>query len=84
MYPNPAKDNVQLAMTSDKRQELKMMVYDFAGRLIDSRELSLKQGTNVFSINTSQWKPGTYMVQLMTQTQTINKKLLIQADGILK
>jgi hypothetical protein len=84
MYPNPAKDNVQLAMTSDKRQELKMMVYDFAGRLIDSRELALKQGTNVFSINTSQWKPGTYMVQLMTQTQTINKKLLIQADGILK
>jgi len=76
--------NVQLAMTSDKRQELKMMVYDFAGRLIDSRELSLKQGTNVFSINTSQRKPGTYMVQLMTQTQTINKKLLIQADGILK
>jgi hypothetical protein len=84
IYPNPAKDHVQLALSSDKRQELKMMIYDFTGRLIEGKEISLKQGTNVFSINTDQWKPGAYVIQLMTQTQTINKKLLIQADGILR
>jgi hypothetical protein len=84
IYPNPAKDHVQLALSSDKRQELKMMVYDFTGRLVEGKEISLKQGTNVFSINTDQWKPGAYLIQLMTQTQTINKKLLIQADGILR
>jgi hypothetical protein len=82
IYPNPAKDNVQLALTSDRKQEMKMMVYDLTGRLVDAKELSLKAGTNVFSINTGQWRPGTYMVQLMTQTQTNNKKLIIQADMI--
>jgi hypothetical protein len=82
IYPNPAKDNVQFALTSDKKQEMKMRVYDLTGRLVDATELSLKTGTNVFSINTGQWRPGTYIVQLMTQTQTINKKLIIQADMI--
>jgi hypothetical protein len=84
MYPNPAKDNVQLALASDKKQEMKMMVYDFTGRLIETKEFSLKQGTNVFSIKTNQWKSGTYIMQLKTEGQTINKKLLIQTDGALK
>lgn len=81
IYPNPAKDNIQLALTSDKKQEMKMMVYDFTGRLVEVKEFSLKQGTNVFSVNINQLKPGAYMVQLMTQSQTINKKLLIQAEN---
>jgi hypothetical protein len=82
IYPNPAKDIVQLALTSDKKQEMKMMVYDLTGRLVEAKELSMKAGTNVFSVNTGQWRPGTYMVQLITQTQTINRKLIIQADSI--
>jgi hypothetical protein len=84
MYPNPAKDHVQLALSSDKKQQVKMMVYDFMGVLLQTKDLSVKQGTNVFSINTNQWKPGGYMIQFVTETGTINKKLLIQADGILR
>jgi hypothetical protein len=84
MYPNPAKDQVQLALSSDKKQQVKMMVYDFMGVLLQTKDLSVKQGTSVFSINTNQWKPGGYMIQLVTETGTINKKLLIQADGILR
>lgn len=84
LYPNPAKDNVQIALSSDRNQEMKMVIYDFTGRLIEAREFTLRQGANVFSVNTGKWKPGTYMVQLLTQSQTINKKLLIQADAVLK
>ena len=63
---------------------MKMVIYDFTGRLIEAREFTLRQGANVFSVNTGKWQPGTYMVQLLTQSQTINKKLLIQADAVLK
>jgi hypothetical protein len=84
IYPNPAKDQVQLALSSDKKQQVKMMVYDFMGVLLQTKDLSVKQGTNVFSINTNQWKPGGYMIQLVSETGTINKKLLIQANGILR
>jgi hypothetical protein len=80
LFPNPATSNVQLAMTSDKKQYLKMMVYDFAGVLVEAKILSLRQGSNVFSIATDRWKPGAYMVQLITETQTIHKKLIIQTQ----
>lgn len=80
LFPNPASSNVQLAMASDKKQDLKMMVYDFAGVLIEAKILSLRQGSNVFSIATDRWKPGAYMVQLITETQTIHKKLIIQTQ----
>lgn len=84
IYPNPAKDNFQLALASDKNQEMKMRVYDFTGRIIETKDLSLRQGTNVFSINTDHWKPGAYLIQLITPTQTASKRLLIQSDGLLR
>ena len=78
IFPNPATTGVQIAMSSDKKQDLKMMVYDFAGALIEAKGLTLRQGSNVFSVNTGQWKPGAYLVQLITETGTIHKKLIIQ------
>jgi hypothetical protein len=80
MYPNPAKDNVQLAMSSDKKQNLRMLVYNFAGGLIENKTFSLRQGTNVFTIETAKWKPGAYVVQLITPDQTTHKKLIIQSQ----
>jgi hypothetical protein len=68
-------------MTSDKKQELKMLVYDFAGILIQANSFNLNQGANVFLIETDKWKPGTYVVQLITQSQTIHKKLIIQRQA---
>jgi hypothetical protein len=79
LFPNPASNNVQLALSSDKKQELKMLVYDFTGVLIETKSFLLKQGTNVFPINTDSWKPGAYVVQLITGNQTIHKKLIVQS-----
>jgi hypothetical protein len=81
LYPNPANASTQLAMTSDKKQELKMLVYDFAGILIQANSFNLNQGANVFLIETDKWKPGAYVVQLITQSQTIHKKLIIQRQA---
>jgi hypothetical protein len=84
IYPNPATDNIQLALSSDKKQDAKMLVYNFTGALIETKNLMLNQGTNVFSIDTGKWKPGAYVVQLITQSQTIHKKLIIQAQGTVR
>ena len=78
IYPNPVNDRVQLALSSDKKQELKVLVYDLAGVLVDRRNLVLNKGNNVFSIDTERWKSGPYVIQLVTQTQTIHKKLIKQ------
>jgi len=78
LFPNPANDVVQLAMSSDKRQDLKVAVYNFSGMLIEMKMFSLKQGSNVFTMETDKWQPGSYIVQLITQNQTVHKKLVIQ------
>jgi Secretion system C-terminal sorting domain len=77
IYPNPADDVLQLALSSDRKQDMKLMVYDFTGALVDTRSLPLKQGTNVFSINTLQWKEGVYVLQLTTMNRVIRKKLIV-------
>jgi len=81
MYPNPVNDRVQLALSSDRKQELKVMVYDLAGVLIDNREITISKGNNVFSIDTDKWKPGAYVVQLITPNQTIHRKLIKQRQS---
>jgi len=81
MYPNPVNDHVQVALSSDRKQVLKVMVYDLAGSLVDRREMTVYKGNNVFSIDTDKWKPGTYLVQLITPTQTIHKKLIKQMQS---
>ena len=81
MYPNPVNDHVQVALSSDRKQDLKVMVYDLAGSLVDRREMTVYKGNNVFSIDTDKWKPGTYLVQLITPTQTIHKKLIKQMQS---
>lgn len=81
MYPNPASDQVQLAISSDKKQELKLLVFDFTGLLVERKELTISQGTNVFSLDTANWRPGPYIVQLITPAQTIHKKLVVQRQS---
>ena len=81
MYPNPVNDHVQLALSSERKQELKVMIYDLAGVLIDKRAMTINKGNNVFSIDTDKWKPGAYVVQLITPNQTIHKKLIKQMQS---
>jgi hypothetical protein len=78
LFPNPASNAVQLGMSSDKNQDLKLLVYDLSGRVIESKIFSLKQGSNLFTVETSKWNPGAYMLQLSTQNQTVHKKLIVQ------
>lgn len=84
LFPNPANEKVQLAVTSDKKQDLKILVYDLSGVLIETKTQLIKQGTNVFSMDITRWKQGAYMIQLITQNQTIHKKLIVQRHSAVK
>ncbi|MGZ3881150.1 MAG: T9SS type A sorting domain-containing protein, partial [Flavisolibacter sp.] len=81
LYPNPVTDYVQVALSSDKKQDLKVLVYDLSGALIHQMSYSLVKGNNVFAMATAKWKPGTYVMQLVTTDQTIHKKLVKQVQS---
>jgi hypothetical protein len=81
LYPNPVKDYVQVTMSSDKMQDVKVLVYDISGSLIHQAKYPLNKGNNVFTMDTNKWKPGTYIMQLVTPDLTIHKKVVKQLQS---
>jgi hypothetical protein len=81
LYPNPVKDYVQVALSSDKKQDVRVMVYDMSGSLIHQAKYPLNKGNNVFTMEANKWKPGTYIMQLVTPDLTIHKKVVKQLQS---
>lgn len=77
LFPNPARDAIQLSLYSSKKQNVQVRVLDFTGALIDIRTLPMKQGANFFTMDTRLWRDGAYVLQFNTGGQLINKKLVI-------
>ncbi|MBK9583895.1 MAG: T9SS type A sorting domain-containing protein [Saprospiraceae bacterium] len=73
VYPNPARDNVLLHFNG--RNEIKAYrIYDQIGMLINNTEDINVQSTQ---INTNNYLPGIYMLQVVTTQGTISKKLIV-------
>jgi hypothetical protein len=73
VFPNPSSDIVNIGFNSNHDKASTLMIFDFSGNLIyKTRELN-KSNT----INTSQWSKGIYTIQVNSNNQSINKKLII-------
>lgn len=84
LFPNPANTVVQMALSSEKKQQLTVFVYALSGALVQNKSFMLKQGTNVFTMETEKWNPGAYLLELITPNQVIHKKLIIERGGTIK
>jgi glucose/arabinose dehydrogenase len=71
MYPNPAKNEVFLNLTTDAAT---ISVYDMGGKLLLTQALAA--GDN--NINTSGLQAGLYLAQVTHSSGTISQKLVIQ------
>jgi hypothetical protein len=70
-------------LSSEKTQAMKLLVYDFTGAQVDIRSFTLKEGTNLFSVKTQNWKDGAYILQFMTDNRVIRKKLIVNRQTLL-
>lgn len=82
LFPNPAGDQVQLALFTTKVGQLNLRVIDMSGRLIEWRNFNLTKGSNLLSLNTLAWKPGTYVLHLEIDGDRIYKKLMISRQAL--
>ncbi len=64
LYPNPARYDVQLVLTSELTTSAKVSIYSSAGAMIRLQELSIKSGFNKHAINVSDLAAGNYMVRV--------------------
>lgn len=78
VYPNPAKDRVNLEISMLQATKANISVVDMLGReVMKLGDVSLASGNNLVEINTSALSNGAYFVKIMSNDGITSKKISI-------
>ena len=77
VYPNPAKNFIKLKNSTVDLNEVTASIFDTSGRLVITENLSIKSD-KVEKINTSKLKSGYYILKVISDQESFEKKILIQ------
>ncbi len=75
LYPNPAKDKINIVNKSDLQKETVVSIYNIHGKLLVSKTF---QNLNIEEIDVSGLAKGVYMVKIQIEKGYAVEKLLIQ------
>ena len=78
VYPNPSRDIFNISFTSEEVQDFTLRVVNLLGEEIIKEDMQQFVGEYVKTINLNQYKKGVYLLEIITNNGTINKKLILQ------
>lgn len=78
IYPNPAKDVVNITINSASDEPAYISVFDLNGREMMDQSYPLMEGKNQIRIETAAWTRGLYMVIVKTGGDMITERLLLK------
>ncbi len=64
IYPNPAKDNLQVEINSDKKAALQLQVLSTDGKVLLSKSVITNEGSSLQNINISTLPKGSYLLKV--------------------
>lgn len=64
LFPNPAKDVLNVSITQPQGGKHKVEVYDAIGKLVSSHKMDLNGGNNVLTLDVSTLAKGTYIIMV--------------------
>lgn len=79
VYPNPAKDEVNLRITGSVTGNVSIRITDLTGRVIYNEPAIIVSSPTELKINSSWWAPGFYYLQV-----TDDKNTILTSEKILK
>jgi hypothetical protein len=77
LYPNPGDGLYNLMLNSVTTEDVNIMVYDLAGRMIYHRTMMLYEGVNELKIDLRELNDGLYFLSAIT-TQGLEKFVLVK------
>lgn len=77
IFPNPAKDNLTIELITDKKQTVKIEVFDMAGKRVSDFNLVAEQGINTKQVSLNRLANGTYYIQAKDTNGNIIEKTKI-------
>ncbi len=78
LYPNPARDQINLDFKAAHKQQLNLKIYDMMGRLIQSELVQAQAGSNTVSIGTDKMGNGIYTLGLMINGALSEQRFVVK------
>ena len=78
VYPNPSRDIFNISLTSEQEQNFTLRVLNLLGEELIKEDVQKFVGEYVKSINLNQYEKAIYLLEIITDKGTINKKLILQ------
>ena len=79
IYPNPAKENVQISYSLNESKDVNIYIYNALGALVYSQnEENMVSGNHTANLSIKNLSKGIYQLTLRAGENTITKKLIVQ------
>ena len=78
-YPNPASQSLSLLIDAkDNMEHARISICSLTGSVLYAAEVSIQAGTNTFSIPTTDFANGLYLLQTNLMNEVQQQKICIQ------
>ncbi len=78
IYPNPARDNLNLTYTSETDAPVVIHLYDVTGRVVSTMNCEAVKGANQYSLSVKDLSKGFYMLSLESDGNRMVERLIIE------
>lgn len=79
VYPNPAKEVINVNYTMQKPSQLMLNIYSMEGKMVSSEDKGTAAvGSGTIQVNVADFAPGIYFVQLQTEYGSTTKKIVVE------
>jgi hypothetical protein len=79
IFPNPAKDNINIYFELKSKERVSIEMMDISGRMVKSADLGKKDAGNYQErINVEELTSGMYLLNIRTENGSVSKKIFLQ------
>ena len=78
IYPNPSRGEFNISFDLESRQDVYLSITNYLSEVIFTEELKDQEGQHNKTIELSNKAKGIYMLNITTNNQNINQKIVIQ------
>ena len=63
IYPNPARRNINMILTSPSVEKVNLLITDLSGKVVIQTAVQLLSGDNTITLPVNKLSPGTYIIK---------------------
>ena len=78
VYPNPAKDKLNIACNLKQNTLVQIEVLDIQGKQIKAQYFAMNKGENQVSLDLSDVQKGIYFVRMTADGESLSQKLVVE------